>query len=64
MAPDKAWVLMLVKRQLSVRACDAVNLEVINLTLPEIQKLPDDVTVKSHKVPGQDSALNQAARDR
>jgi len=30
-------VLVLVKRQLSERACDAVNLEVVNLTLPEIK---------------------------
>lgn len=61
MAPDKAKVLMLAKRQLSELVWDAVNLEGINLTLPEIQTLLDGVTVGGHKISDQDIALNQAA---
>ena len=61
MTPDKGKVLMLAKRQLSEFVCDAVNLEGINLTLPEIQTLLDGVTVGGHKVSDQDIALNQAA---
>lgn len=61
MTPDKAKVLMLAKRQLSELVCDAVNLEGINLALPEIQTLLDGVTVGGHKISDQHIALNQAA---
>jgi len=51
---------MLAKRQLAEFVCDAVNLEGINFTLPEIQTLLDGVTVGGHKVTDQQIALNQA----
>lgn len=60
MAPNKPKSLMLAKRQLAEFVCDAVNLEGINLTLPEIQTLLDGITVGGHKLSDQHIALNQA----
>nr|WP_320014483.1 hypothetical protein [uncultured Desulfobacter sp.] len=40
--------------------CDAVNLEGLNFTIPEIQTLLDGITVGGHKVSDQQVALNQA----
>ncbi len=60
MPPNKARSLMLAKRQLSELVCDAVNLEGIPFTLPEIQTLLDGITVGGHKVLDQEIALNQA----
>jgi len=58
--PNKAKAIMHAKRQLAEFVCDAVNLEGINLTLPEIQTLLDGITVGGHKVSDQQIALNQA----
>lgn len=52
---------MLAKRQLAEFVYDAVNLEGINFTLPEIQTLLDGITVGGHRVSDQQIALNQAA---
>jgi len=60
MKPNTAKAIMLARRQLSEFVCDAVNLEGINFTLPEIQTLLDGVTVGGHKVTDQQIALNQA----
>ncbi len=60
-SPNKAKALMLAKRQLSELVCDAVNLEGIPFTLPEIQTLLDGITVGGHKLSDQEIALNQAA---
>jgi Fic family protein len=60
MKPNKAKAIMLAKRQLSEFVWDAVNLEGINFTLPEIQTLLDGITVGGHKVTDQNIALNQA----
>lgn len=60
MPPNKDRSLMLAKRQLSELVCDAVNLEGIPFTLPEIQTLLDGITVGGHKVSDQEIALNQA----
>ncbi|MFA6010144.1 MAG: Fic family protein [Desulfobacteraceae bacterium] len=60
MKPNKAKALMLAKRQLAELVCDAVNLEGIHFTLPEIQTLLDGVTVGGHKISDQNIALNQA----
>ncbi len=57
--PNKAKVLALAKRELSTFVYDAVQLEGINLTLPEIQTLLEGVTVGGHKVNDQQIALNQ-----
>ena len=37
MKPNRDKAIMLARRQLSELVCDAVNLEGINFTLPEIQ---------------------------
>ncbi len=58
--PNKERSLMLAKRQLSELVYDAVNLEGIPFTLPEIQTLLDGITVGGHKVTDQEIALNQA----
>ena len=48
--PNKAKALYLAKRQLSELVCDAVNLEGILYTLPEVQTLLDGITVGGHKL--------------
>lgn len=60
MSPNKERSLMLAKRQLPELVHDAVNLEGILFTLPEIQTLIDGITVGGHKVTDQEIALNQA----
>ncbi len=50
---------MLARRQLAELVCDAVNLEGIPFTLPEIQTLLDGVTVGGHKISDQQVAINQ-----
>jgi Fic family protein len=60
MTPNKPKAIMLAKRELSSFVCDAVNLEGINLTLPEIQTLLDGITVGGHKLKDQQIAVNQA----
>ena len=59
MKSDQAKALMLAKRQLAELVFDAVNLEGINFTLPEIQTLLDGVTVGGHKISDQRIAINQ-----
>lgn len=60
MIPDKPKALMLAKRQLAELVYDAVNLEGLAFTLPEIQTLLDGITVGGHKLADQQIALNQA----
>ena len=59
--PNKEKALFLMKRQLSEFVCDAVNLEGIHYTLPEVQTLLEGVTVGGHKQSDQLITLNQAA---
>ena len=58
MKPNRAKAIMLAKRQLAEFVYDAVNLEGINFTLPEIQTLLDGITVGGHKITDQRIALN------
>jgi Fic family protein len=60
MKPNKAKAIMLAKRLLAEFVCDAVNLEGINFTLPEVQTLLDGITVGGHRVTDQQITLNQA----
>jgi Fic family protein len=60
MPPNKGKALMLARRQLSELVWDAVNLEGINFTLPEIQTLLDGVTIGGRKITDQQIAINQA----
>ncbi len=59
MPPNPAKALMLAKRQLGVLVCDAVNLEGIPMTLPEVQTLLEGITVGGHKLSDQQIAVNQ-----
>lgn len=60
MTPDKNRALMHIKRMMPEFVCDAVNLEGLNFTIPEIQTLLDGITVGGHKISDQQVALNQA----
>lgn len=59
--PNKDKAIMLAKKLLPEFVYDAVNLEGIHYTLPEIQTLLDGVTVGGHRLTDQTIALNQAA---
>ncbi|MBV1880075.1 MAG: Fic family protein [Pseudomonadales bacterium] len=57
--PDFAKAMMLAKRELPSFVYDAVQLEGINFTLPEVQTLLDGITVGGHKLSDQQVAINQ-----
>ncbi len=57
--PDKGKALMLAQREIAVFVYDAVKLEGIHFTLPEIQTLLEGITVGGHKVNDQQIAINQ-----
>jgi Fic family protein len=57
--PNKDLALMLAKREVSVLVHDAVALEGIHFTLPEIQTLLEGITVGGHKLSDQQIATNQ-----
>jgi Fic family protein len=57
--PNKKKALFLAKREVSVFVYDAVQLEGINFTLPEIQTLLEGITIGGHKISDQQIALNQ-----
>jgi len=60
MRPSKAKAVILAKHLLAEFVYDAVNLERINLTFPEIQTLLDGITVGEHTISDQQITLNQA----
>ena len=57
--PNKEKALMLAQREIAVFVCDAVELEGIHFTLPEIQALLDGITVGGHKLSDQQIAIIQ-----
>ena len=57
--PNKDKALMLAQREIAVFVCDAVELEGIHFTLPEIQTLLEGITVGGHKLSDQQIAINQ-----
>lgn len=67
-AQDKQWNMkpnIPLARQLAIRdvpalVYDAVNLEGVAMTLPEVQTILDGITVGGHKVSDQNMAINQA----
>ncbi|MCW5588630.1 MAG: Fic family protein [Legionellales bacterium] len=59
--PNPTKALFLAQRQLSELVCDAVNLEGIHYTLPEVQTLLDGITVGGHKLSDERVTLNQAS---
>lgn len=60
MKPNREKVVFLARRLLPELVCDAVNLEGISYTLPEVQTLLDGVTVGGHRLTDQTITLNQA----
>ena len=59
MPPNQAKALMLAQKAVSVFVYDAVRLEGLNFTLPEVQTLLQGVTVGGHKLNDQQIAINQ-----
>lgn len=57
--PNRKKALLFAKKQLPELVCDAVNLEGVNFTLPEIQTLLDGVTVGGYSLQDETIALNQ-----
>ncbi|MBL4909518.1 MAG: Fic family protein [Alteromonadaceae bacterium] len=57
--PNKNKALMLAKREVAVFVKDAVALEGIHFTLPEIQTLLQGITVGGHKLSEEQIAVNQ-----
>ena len=58
--PNKEKALFLARKELSVLVYDAVNLEGIHYTLPEVQTLLEGVTIGGHTLSDQTITLNQA----
>lgn len=60
MNPNPAMAKQLAVRDIPSLVYDAVNLEGVAMTLPEVQTLLDGITVGGHKISDQNMALNQA----
>lgn len=60
MTPNGAMARQLAVRDVPLLVYDAVNLEGVAMTLPEVQTLLDGITVGGHKISDQNMALNQA----
>ncbi|MBK1872207.1 Fic family protein [Marinobacter sp. 1-3A] len=60
MSPNRERALMLAHREVSVFVYDAVQLEGINFTLPEVQTLMQGITIGGHRLSDQQIATNQA----
>lgn len=60
MKPNKPLAKQLAKRDLPALVCDAVNLEGVAMTLPEVQTILDGITVGGHRISDQNMAINQA----
>ena len=56
---NREKAVFLAKRQLPELVCDAVNLEGINYTLPEVQTLLEGVSVGGHELQDEQITLNQ-----
>lgn len=59
MPANRDRALMLAQREVSVFVYDAVRLEGINFTLPEVQTLMQGITVGGHQLSDQQIAVNQ-----
>jgi hypothetical protein len=58
--PNQKKALFFAKRQLAELVYDAVNLEGISYSLPEIQTLLEGITVGGHRISDERITLNQA----
>ena len=60
MTPNRALAKQLAVRDIPSLVYDAVNLEGVAMSLPEVQALLDGITVGGHKISDQNMAINQA----
>ena len=60
MTPNRALAKQLAVRDIPSLVYDAVNLEGVAMSLPEVQTLLDGITVGGHKISDQNMAINQA----
>ena len=60
MVPNKKLAKHLAIRELPSLVYEAVNLEGIAITLPEVQTILDGITVGGHKISDQNMVINQA----
>lgn len=60
MKPNIRLAKQLAKRDVPALVCDAVNLEGVAMTLPEVQTILDGITVGGHRISDQNMAMNQA----
>jgi len=59
--PNKKLARQLAIREIPSLVYDAVNLEGVAITLPEVQTILDGITVGGHKISDQNMVINQAA---
>ena len=60
MKPNRQLAKHLAIREVPALVCEAVNLEGVALTLPEVQTILDGITVGGHKISDQNMVINQA----
>lgn len=60
MKPNIPLAKQLAKRDVPTLVYDAVNLEGVAMTLPEVQTILDGITVGGHRISDQNMAINQA----
>jgi len=58
--PNIPLAKQLTKRDVPALVYDAVNLEGVAITLPEVQTILDGITVGGHRISDQNMAINQA----
>lgn len=59
MKPNRAKALMLAKHEISTLVYNAIQLENINFTLPEVQTILDGITIGGRKLSDQNITANQ-----
>lgn len=58
MKPNRAMAKQLAIRDIPSLVYNAVNLEGVSMTLPEVQTILDGITVGGHKISDQNMAIN------
>ena len=60
MKPNRRLAKYLAIREVPALVYEAVNLEGVAITLPEVQTILDGITVGGHKISDQNMVINQA----
>ena len=60
MKPNKRMAQYLAIREVPALVCEAVNLEGVAITLPEVQTILDGITVGGYRISDQNMVINQA----